>query len=174
MALARVGRDDGRTRCSRGPGPIGEAVVDGGEEVLHGGNDRRIIDALLGPEHDGPGVTSGAELGKVLFEHGEACVAVGAGYRRSTTERWADGPGGREDDEEDRSPETEGRSSVVEAPAAESSEHGVVAGRGVIAVSLGNGGWRDRTVVDRRSRHGCHPRDLAAVAHRESGHFAIV
>ncbi len=32
-ALGRVGRDDGRTRCSRLPGVVGEAGVDGGEEV---------------------------------------------------------------------------------------------------------------------------------------------
>jgi hypothetical protein len=174
LSPRRVGRDHGRARMLRHTAVVGESGVDRCEQVLHGGPDLGIVDALGCSEHDRARLPAGAELGEVLSEHGEPGSAAGAGHRRSTTERWADGPGGREDDEEDRSPEPDGRSSVVEAPAAESSEHGVVAGRGVIAVPLGNGWWRDRTVVDRRSRHGCHPRDLAAVAHRESGHFAIV
>ncbi len=100
-----VGRDDGRARGLRHPGVVGEAGVDGGEELLHGGDDLGVVDALVGPEHDGAGLAAGAELGEVLLEHGEPGGAVGAGHRRAAAERRTDRAGGREDHHEDDDPE---------------------------------------------------------------------
>ena len=148
-ALLGVGGDDGGAGVLGVAVLVGEPGVDGGEELLHGGDDGGVVDALVGAEDDRSRRASGAELGEVLLEHVEAVGALGVGDVGGRVVGGADRAGGAEDDDQGGEPDADGGLAVVEAPGPDAGAGGLVAEEwgwigGGAHPSDGAGGGSDR------------------------------
>ena len=122
LALLGVGGDDGGAGVLGVAVLVGEPGVHGGEELLHGGGDGGVVDALVGAEDDRSRRASGAELGEVLVEDVEAIGALGVGDVGRRVVGVADRAGSAEDDDQGGQPDADGSLAVVVAPGTDAGE----------------------------------------------------
>ena len=122
FALLGVGGDDRRAGVLRDALVVREPRLHEREQLLHRRRDLGVVDALVGPEHDGPRQAPGPEIGEVLLEDVEAGRAVGVGDVECRVVGRSDGPGRAEGSGQTRHPQSDGGDPVVEAPGADACE----------------------------------------------------
>ena len=122
LALLGVGGDDGGAGVLGVAVLVGEPGVHGGEELLHGGGDGGVVDALVGAEDDRSRRASGAELGEVPLEHVEAVGALRIGDVGRRVVGGADRAGGAEDHDQGGEPDANCGLAVVVAPRTDAGE----------------------------------------------------